>query len=280
MKDNKKVFLTTIVAILLVFSNVISANITSILGSPITCSIFIYPITFLGILLLTSFYGKEEGHRGIIISLIAQIIIFALSTLICNLPSTTESLEISNDLKIILAPDVTNGFYHPSINLMIGTLLSFVIAQLVSVHLYSYLKKTTDKSISAFFALLSGLVIDAIIFILFTTLGTNTQTSLSSAITTQIVIRIIIAAILTLIFYVATLNAKKEKEHENEKITKEEKNTKATEKQETPKKSTTAKKNSTATKNSTPKKPTTTAKKSTTKKSSTTTSKTAKKTNK
>lgn len=207
MKESTKITLITLTTVLLVFANVISTNIISLFGASITCSIFVYPLTFLFILLLSKFFGKREAIKCVCLAACAQVLVFLLSIFICNLAPVSETSEASNALRLILAPAETQGFFHPAVNLMLGTLVSFIVAQLVSIHLYGALETRSPRFIAAFIAFLLGLVVDSALFIVATTFGTNGETGLGAALLTQIVSRLAIAVILAGIFYFATINS-------------------------------------------------------------------------
>lgn len=207
MKESTKITLITLTAVLLVFANFISANIISLFGASITCSVFVYPLTFLFVLLLSRFFGKREAIKCVCLAACVQTLIFLISIFICNLAPISDASEASNALRLILTPASTRGFFYPAIDLMLGTLVSFIVAQLVSIHLYGILETRSPRFVAAVAAFFFGLVVDSVLFIVATSFGTNGATGLGTALFTQIISRLIIAIILAAIFYYATYNS-------------------------------------------------------------------------
>ena len=207
--DLRKLFLMYMVPCLLILANIVASKVTLVFGYPISCSIFIYPFTFLCVALITHFYGTKEGLRSIVLALFCQIVFYVLSILVCNLPTDENSLVNANALKVILAPQTFNNLCYPSVKMMIGVLLAFTLAQIFNVYLYDAANYYAMKYFSAFMSILTSLILDALIFVSITKIGTNANTNLFNAIIIQIIARFIFTIIALGIFYLVTYSKKK-----------------------------------------------------------------------
>ncbi len=210
MCDSKKLFLMSMLSTLLIFSNIIASKTITIFSLPVSCSIFVYLFTFLCIALLNHYYGKEESFKCLGIAIICQIIFFIISIFVCNLKGLAESQMISKALQVLLAPESSMGFFHPSFKLMIGTILAFGISQGINIVLYNFLRKYLFKVLAVALAIMSSVIVDAIIFIFTTKIGA-VNGNIINTLVGQFSTRIFMTILLVLLFSIFTLK-KEEKE--------------------------------------------------------------------
>lgn len=200
-------FFMGLLSALLIFSNIVAAKITVVANLPLSCNVFVYPFTFLCVAIITHLYGVKDGIKSVSFALIIQILFFGLSMLIANVPNQVDTIIEANSIQATLAPDVTNGFYHPSFKLMFGSLLSFAVSQMINIGLYAFSKKYTFKAISASLSILLASVIDAVIFIIIT--GTVGSNSIALTLVNQFVARVITTVISVIILCIFTIGDKK-----------------------------------------------------------------------
>ncbi len=205
MKDTKKIFLTSLLSILFIFSNVVASKITLIAKLPVSSSVFIYALTFLCVLLIIHSYGYKEGVKSICIALFCQCICFCLSIIICNIPNGSPTIATSRALQTILAPEKTNNIYHPAFSLMFGSLLSFFFSQIINASLYEIFNKYTMNILAASLSMLISLILDAALFTLITNIGVINTMTIAEAIMNQFIIRVFISIILTILFLMFSL---------------------------------------------------------------------------
>ncbi len=204
--DSRKLFLMYMIPCLVVFANIVASKVTLIFGYPIAASIFIYPFAFLCVTLITHLYGTKDGMQSIILALFCQVIFYGLSILVCNLPTEEGALINANALRTILTPEVLDGLYYPSVKILIGSLVGFTLGEIFNVYLYDATVHYTNKYLSAFVSIFASLIVDALIFVSVSKLGTTADTSVFNATIIQIVARLIFSIILLGIFALVTHN--------------------------------------------------------------------------
>jgi len=210
MKDSRKMFFMGLLSALLIFSNIVAVKITVVAKLPLSCNVFVYPFTFLCVAIITHLYGAKDGMKSVAFALISQIIFFGFSMLIVNVPNQVDTLAEANSIQAILAPDVTNGIYHPNIKLMIGSTLAFGISQLINIGLYTFSKKYTFKAVSASLSILLASIIDAVLFVVITEIGIIGGNTVVITLLNQFITRVILTVISVIIFCLFTINIKKE----------------------------------------------------------------------
>ncbi len=210
MKDSKKMFLTGLLCTLLLLANVVAAKITVIAKLSLSCSIFVYPFTFLCVALITHFYGAKEGIKSVLFTVIFQIFFYGMGMLICNLPVETSSLFQSNALQTVLAPELTQKLFHPNYMVAFGSIFAFTVSQMMNIGMITLAKKYTDKTIAATFAMLLSLLLDAVIYTCISQIGITETLSITTILLNQFIARVMITILSGILFYIFTYS-KKEK---------------------------------------------------------------------
>ncbi len=208
MKDTKKMILVGMLCAFYVLSLVVAAKMTVFFHLAISCNIFIYPFTFLFVLLITHFYGYKTGIVSVFLALFSGILFFLFSMLVCNLPIQVDSLFQANALQTVLAPEMTNHFYHPAISFMIGSLLSFGISQLLMIFLYSFLQKKVLVFVSVPLTLLVSLLVDLVFFLFITKMGVVGDMTLGMVLMNQFIVRVFLSFIFTFLFVLLSMQKK------------------------------------------------------------------------
>ena len=103
MIKNKNIFLTSLLCVLLIFSNLIRVKVVSIFGFMFSSSIIVYPFTFLCVLLITYKYGYKEALKSVLYAFILQILFYILS-IVMNKFIINSSVELLNpSIKLIVS---------------------------------------------------------------------------------------------------------------------------------------------------------------------------------
>ncbi len=192
--------LTTLLSVILIFSNIISTKNIQISNLSFTASSFIYPFVFLIVAIITYKYGAKEGIKSVLIAISSQIIIWLLSTLICNMPTDPYTSSQAGALKSILTPNLTNGYNLPNLKMAFGSILGFSISQLINIGILNFTQKYTIKFASSTLAIFVAMIIDSIIFNIIIT----PQDLLLNTITNQFIIRVFMTILSIIIFCVFT----------------------------------------------------------------------------
>ena len=210
MTDKRKVFFTALLTTLLIISNITVSKMTVIANLPLPCSIFTYPFTFLCVAVIAHLYGSSEAMKSVGYAICCQILVFIVCIVVANVPNQVDTIMQANALQQLLAPDVTNGIYHPNVFVMLGTIVSFVISQLINIGLYSASKKHTFKAVSSSLSILFAYIIDAVIFSVIMSIGVATN-NLSLTIVNKFIVGVVTTAISVILFCIFTIGDKKEK---------------------------------------------------------------------
>ena len=72
-RDFKKTFFTSLLAVLLVVSNLIGLKLTNFLDLTISVDFLTYPFTFLCTLLIYNFAGKKKAYESVLVAALIQI---------------------------------------------------------------------------------------------------------------------------------------------------------------------------------------------------------------
>ncbi len=194
MKDTRKIFFIILLATLLIFSNILVAKTINVQHLTFAGSILTYPFTFLCSVILTEIYGTKTGYKTVLFSVIAQLALLSLGTIVVNLPSTTDAKLASDALRTIIAPVEMNGLYFPDIKILITSLVAFTLAQIICIFIYNYLAKNIFKPIACAVTILMAIMIDSLIFIPITNIGVE-----NAIIIPQLLNQLIIAVLATFI---------------------------------------------------------------------------------
>ena len=217
MKDNRKMLFTALLSMLFVLSNIVAFKVTVIAKLPIPCNVFVYPFMFLCVAIITYLYGAKDGRKSIYFALIAQVIFYVMSIIIVNLPNQVDTIVNANYIQATLASDISNGIYYPSIKLMLGSLIAFVISQMINVGLMAFSKKYTFKGVAAALSMLFSTIVFAIMYTIITGVG-NVGNPIALRLINQFVVCVVIAVISVILFCIFTIG--KAKEEKNKKTTK------------------------------------------------------------
>ncbi len=211
MKESRKIFFTILLAALLIFSNIVVVKIIHVQNLTFAASIFTYPFTFLCVLILTEIYGMKISFQSLFYSILAQLIMLTVGTIIVNIPTDPSSVLGANALQTIIAPEKVNEIYMPNIKIIITSLGAFAIAQSAAIFVYNYLRKNINKIVAFSVAVLMAIMIDSLIFIPITNIGIDNSVILPR-IMNQLIVAVASAFIMSIVYM--AINKKPENEIE------------------------------------------------------------------
>ena len=189
--ETKKSVLWVLLAVLLIVSNIVVGKVFSLGNLDFMGSVFIYPFTFLIVVLIREFYSEKEALKAILMAVFSQLLVLFLLSMVSLLP-VIEGAEGAHELIAGLIKDV------PSI---LFSVVSFVVTQLIAIKLYPTFKNYFAKPISAFFTMLFSLALDSVIYVLLNNLAALNFDTIMPAIASAWFAYVITAVIMTVVYY-------------------------------------------------------------------------------
>ena len=171
MKDGRKIFFTGLLVALLIVTNIVAVKVTVIAQLPLSCSIFVYPFTFLCTAIITELYGAKDARKSIYSALGIQLLMLILYVVVINMPNQIDTIHESNALQTILASATIGEIYLPEIRTIIASLIGFGVSQLICVGLYSFARKNTFKIICIALSALIAMIVDTALYVLISQVG-------------------------------------------------------------------------------------------------------------
>ena len=209
-KDGRKIFFSALLAVLLVMSNILALKITVVAKLPLACSFFVYPFTFLCTVAITELYGHKSSLKSVLSAVLIQIIVLVLITITLNLPNQIDTIDKSNALAVLFGNSSAAGIVFPDLRSIIASLIGFVVSQIICIYLYKFARKNTFKGVAIALAVLLGIILDAVIFVLISKVGTIPSNELVIQLINQFVIGVVATIIIIPIGLLVSMH-KKEK---------------------------------------------------------------------
>lgn len=210
MKDSRKLFFSTLLGVLLVVSNIVAVKMTVIAKLPLSCSIFIYPFTFLCTALIADLYGNKDARKSVLFAVIIQIIVLLVYTIAVNVPNQIDTIDKANALQRVLTPFASNGRYYPDLRIIIASLVAFSLGQLVNISLYSFSKKNTFKLIAVALSVIIAMIVDTSIYVLISQAGVIANNELIIQLVNRFVVNVVLSIIVIILFMIFSIKKKEE----------------------------------------------------------------------
>lgn len=198
-RDFKKTFFTSLLAVLLVVSNLIGLKLTNFLDLTISVDFLTYPFTFLCTLLIYNFAGKKKAYESVLVAALIQIFLVLSYTFAVKLGSQSVIPDSSAYVNELFKVNELN---------ILGSLLAFLVSNYVLIYIYENFKNYGKELIGVVMSLLVALFLKATIYLVITLNGYD-STFIINMLLSNIIISLIMLVIITVLFY---LLREKEKE--------------------------------------------------------------------
>lgn len=190
-REFKKTFFTSLLAVLLVISNLIGLKLTNFLDLTISVDFITYPFTFLCTLLIMNLGGKRSAYQAVLISALLQIFITISYTMAIKLGTQTMIPD--------LAVYVNELFKVREVNI-IASLIGFLTSHYVLIYIYDNFKKYGKELYGVVIGLLGSLFLNSVIYLLITLKDYEIMFVINMLLS-NIIISIIMLVIMTILFY-------------------------------------------------------------------------------
>lgn len=211
MKDGRKMFFTGLLVALLIVTNIVAVKVTVIAQLPLSCSIFVYPFTFLCTAVITELYGAKDARKSIYCALGIQLLMLVLYIIVINVPNQIDTIMEANALQTILASVTKGEIYLPEFKTIIASLIGFGVSQLINIGLYSFARKNTFKLISIALSTLIAMIVDTAIYVLITQVGVLAGNELVLAVIYRFVVDVVATIVIIPLFMLFSIKKKEEK---------------------------------------------------------------------
>lgn len=207
-KENRKIFLISLITGLLIISNITAVTSFSTNSLNIISSMIIYPFIFLCSLLLAEKYNKKTVKFACITAIIVQLIVVFGVSVVINLPASEGSNYTYEALKLILSANETNGYIIPNVYSIVASLTAFFISQNLLAGIYYEIKEFTSKYLAAIIALFLSMVADTTVFLFILKVGNNSL-DIGEALATNLIIAVCGSLLMLALFSIFTIKKKK-----------------------------------------------------------------------
>lgn len=186
----------------LVVANIIAAKVVVIWSLVVPAAIIIYPFTFLLTDIIGELYGKEEASRTVWYGLLASVFAMAVIYVGMLLPVASFMPEKQTAYETLLGPNR---------RIVLASLLAYLCSQRHDVWAFHYLRRLTKgrhKWLRNNLSTMASQLVDTVIFIGFAFWGVVPH--VEKMIFGQYVIKVLIALAETPVFYMCTLERKRD----------------------------------------------------------------------
>lgn len=190
-KEFKRTFFTSLLAVLLVISNLIGLKLTNFFDLTISVDFLTFPFTFLCTLLIYNMGGKKKAYESILVASLIQIFIIISYTLAIKLGNQAIMPDLSEYVNTLFKVDEVK---------MLSSLLSFLVSHYVLIYIYENFKNYGKELFGVVISLLVALFLKATIYLVITLNGYD-SIFIINMLLSNIIIAIILDIVITILFY-------------------------------------------------------------------------------
>lgn len=193
MKNNYSKIFIILLAINITFllvSNIITSKLILIFGLVFTAGDFLFPITYILNDVFAEVYGYEKTKLVVILSFICNLIMVTIFYITILLPYPDYWLNQEGYMNILLSTP----------RILLGSFLSYTIGSIVNAKILNKIKFKNKNSKVYQRTILSSLIgelVDTVIFITITFIGTITMSELIKLVIDVYILKIIIEIVFT-----------------------------------------------------------------------------------
>ncbi len=191
-REFKKTFFISLLAVLLVISNIIGLKLTNFMDITISVNFITFPFTFLCTLLIMNLGDKKDAYRAILVSSIIQLLMPISYVVATNLGTQT------------LMPDSStyvNGLFQVDEMNILGYVLAFILSHCLLIYIYDNFKQYQKELYGLVIGLLGSMFLNSVIYLLIS-LREYEIIFIVNMLLSNIIISIIMLIIIIILFYI------------------------------------------------------------------------------
>lgn len=192
-RDFKKTFFTSLIAVLLIISNLIGAKLTNFLDLTISVDFLTYPFTFLCTLLLLNYGGKKTAYQGVLVAALIQIFITITYTLTVKLGAQT----VMPDLSLYV-----NEVFKVNELKLLTSLLAFLASHYVLIYIYENFKIVKKELYGIVIGLLGAMFLNASICAVIYLISSNYDALvIINMLLSNVLVSLILLVVIAVLYY-------------------------------------------------------------------------------
>lgn len=163
-KEFKRTFFSSLIAVLLIISNLIGLKYTNFANYVLPVNFITYPLISLCIVMLVDLYGRRTAKQSVYVAFFLQVFMLIIYLLTTNLSSQTTISDMAFEV---------NRVFNININAIVTSLVVYLALSYVTINLFETFKNRNQKSIGSLVCIFSFTVLYGAVYILMTnyTLG-------------------------------------------------------------------------------------------------------------
>lgn len=168
MKKYSLSFLTALTTIILLLTAIFERKYVSLgTGLDVSISLFIYPITFLLVILALDEFGSKDAKKMLKTAAISTLVFFIIVVILNSVSGNFGSMNINSSLRNIFTPNSqlisTTVIYYPNLIHLLSLLIVFILTHYIIIAIYEALKDYTNYFTGFMLALLIAFIIDVML---------------------------------------------------------------------------------------------------------------------
>lgn len=191
-REFKKTFFMSLMAVLLVVSNLIGMKYTNFLDITIGVDFITYPFTFLCTLMIINLGDKKDAYRSILVASVIQLLITISYTIAINLGNQALIPDSASYVNHLFKVDQMN---------ILGSVLAFMVSHCVLIYIYESFKMYKKELYGLVIGLLGSMVLNSVIFLIIY-LRDYEAIYIINMLLSNIIIDILLIAVILVIFYI------------------------------------------------------------------------------
>ena len=191
-KEFKKYFLASLMAVLLVVSNLLGMKLTNFLDITIGVDFITFPWTFLCTLLILNIGDQKDAYRSILVAALIQLLITISYTIAVSLGNQTLMPDGSLYVNALFKVDEMN---------ILGSVLAFTLSHCLLIYIYENFKHYNKELYGLVIGLLGATFVHSFVYLIIC-LRDYEAVFVINMLLSNIIINIIIIIIITIMFYI------------------------------------------------------------------------------
>ena len=166
-KEFKRTFFSSLIAVLLIISNLIGLKYTNFANYVLPVNFITYPLISLCIVMLVDLYGRRTAKQSVYVGFYLQLFMLIIYLLTTNLSSQTMISDMAFEV---------NRVFDINIITIVTSLVAYLALSYVTINLFENFKNRNQRSVGSLVCIFSFTVLYGAVYLLMTnyTLGYET----------------------------------------------------------------------------------------------------------
>ncbi len=158
-KDFKRTFFSSLIAVLLILSNLLGLKYTNFASYVLPVSFISYPLISLCVVMLVDLYGRRTARQAVYTAFFLQVFALLLYLLATNLSNQTTISDMAFEVNRVFNIDIIS---------IVTSLIAYLALCYVTINLFENFKNHNQRSIGSLVCIFSFTVLYGAVYILIT----------------------------------------------------------------------------------------------------------------